>query len=164
MKKCNHIDWVGLWQRVTADFALSSSSPHGPDHWQRVEQNGLMLAEQTGARRDVVRLFAVFHDSKRAGEFDDPDHGWRGAEFARQLRGRLFDIDDDGFRLLFLACTIHPEPILIHDATIATCLDADRLDLARVGIVPDPEFMNTVVGAGHARKLRRQSPALRVPR
>ena len=136
-------NYEALWQRVMAAFALSSDSVHGPSHWRRVEKNGLLLAAKSGARIDVVRLFAVFHDSKRLNEFTDSEHGPRGAAYAKQLRNVLFQIDDEGFDLLCEACSVHT--VLHHspDATIGTCLDADRLDLGRVGITPDPEFMST---------------------
>ena len=73
-------------------------------HWARVLENGLRLAEETGADLGVVRLFAVLHDSRRVNEATDPDHGPRAAEFARSLRGRLFDLPDHEFRLLHRAC------------------------------------------------------------
>ena len=145
------INYELLWQRVTGTFALSPDSVHGPSHWRRVEKNGLMLAARSGARLDVVRLFAVFHDSKRLNEFNDPEHGPRGAAFARQLRNVLFQIDDAGFDLLCEACTVHTALHHSPDATIGTCLDADRLDLGRVGIIPDPKFMSTEYGRALAK-------------
>jgi hypothetical protein len=47
---------------------------------------------------------------------------------------------------LFRACCNHTDGTLSADSTIATCWDADRLDLGRVGIVPDPAFMSTMTG------------------
>ncbi|HXI72540.1 MAG TPA: hypothetical protein VNN22_19530 [Verrucomicrobiae bacterium] len=140
------INYEVLWQRATAAFVLSPDSVHGPSHWRRVERNGLLLAARSGARIDVVRLFAVFHDSKRLNEFNDPEHGPRGAAFAGQLRNVLFQIDDAGFDLLCEACTVHTALHHSQDATIGACLDADRLDLGRVGITPDPGFMSTEYG------------------
>jgi uncharacterized protein len=84
------IDFEKLWGIVTSQFPLDVHSDHGPDHWKRVEQNGLMLAASSGADAVVVRLFALFHDSKRENEFSDPDHGRRGAAYARELRGTYF--------------------------------------------------------------------------
>src|SRR5271154_4521526 len=82
-------------------------SIHGPAHWKRVEQNGLLLATRTGADTTVVRLFALFHDSRRIYEGADDGHGARGAEFAAELRGGLYDLDDAPFALLHEACTGH---------------------------------------------------------
>ena len=140
------INYVEVWKRVIDAYALSLSSEHGPSHWKRVERNGLKLAEKTGARIDVVRLFAVFHDSKRLNECNDPQHGPRGAEFARELRNVVYEIDDEGFALLFEACFFHTGLNHSPNPTIGTCLDADRLDLGRVGIMPDPQFMSTLYG------------------
>lgn len=39
------------------------------------------------------------------------------------------------------------------DPTIDACFDADRLDLWRVGIKPDPSLMATEIGADLARTL-----------
>lgn len=64
-------DFEALWKRALHEFR-SKGSIHGPDHWHRVEANGLQLAELTEANIVVVRLFAVFHDSKRQNDNDDP--------------------------------------------------------------------------------------------
>jgi uncharacterized protein len=140
-----------LWQTIVGQFPLGRASEHGPSHWRRVEQNGLYLAQWSGARPDVVRLFAVFHDSRRLNELNDPEHGMRGAQLAKDLRGRFYELDDPGFSLLAEACCIHTEALSHADPTIGTCLDADRLDLPRVGITPDPVYMSTETGINLAR-------------
>jgi len=53
---------------------IFESELHGLTHWQQVERNGLLLATETGADTTVVRLFALFHDSKRADDGFDMDH------------------------------------------------------------------------------------------
>lgn len=140
------IDFGKLWRTVTGQFPLGEDSCHGPEHWRRVEENGLLLAKETGADITVVRLFALFHDCRRENEFTDPDHGKRGADFARELRAVHFPIPDTQFDLLETACIWHTEATLHRDPTIGTCWDADRLDLGRVGIIPDPKFMSTGPG------------------
>ena len=67
-----NIDWLKLWQIVSDQFPLDLYSVHGPAHWCRVERNALLLATRTGADVTVVRLFALFHDSRRRNEFIDP--------------------------------------------------------------------------------------------
>jgi uncharacterized protein len=108
-----------------------------------VLENGLHLAEETGADVEVVRLFAVLHDSRRINEGGDPDHGPRAAEFAEALRGRLFDLPDRPFGLLHRACAGHTRERTHPDVTVRTCWDADRLDLGRVGITPHPARLCT---------------------
>lgn len=108
-------------------------------------ENGLRLAGETGAIGDVVRLFAVLHDSRRIHEHTDPEHGPRAAEFARTLRGRLFDLPDHEFDLLHRACAGHTHERTHPDVTIRACWDADRLDLGRVGISPHPKYLGTEV-------------------
>ncbi|MDX2194051.1 MAG: hypothetical protein NW201_11890 [Gemmatimonadales bacterium] len=143
-------EWfLALRARVIAGFALGERSLHGPSHWARVERHGMLLAERSGADRLVVRLFALFHDSCREDEGRDPEHGPRGAALAASLRGTLYELDDARFALLHEACRIHNGAGPHADPTIGTCLDADRLDLWRVGITPDPTLMST----DHGREL-----------
>lgn len=140
---CMKIDWKRLWKHVIQEFQCNPDSIHGPSHWQRVERNGLLLAKRTGCIEEVVRLFALFHDSRREHDGWDITHGKLGADYAKSLRGVLFDISDDHFELLHYACTWHTHGSLIKNLTIGTCWDADRLDLGRVGIKPNASFMST---------------------
>ena len=139
-------DFDHLWQLVAEQFHSPGYSVHGPDHWRRVERNGLLLATRTGADITVVRLFALFHDSRRENDCWDDGHGARGAEYAATLRGAAYDLPDDRFELLHYACVWHTDGEHHDDPTIATCWDADRLDLGRVGVIPDPQFMSTDFG------------------
>jgi uncharacterized protein len=135
-----------LWQLVIGQCLAPAFSIHGPDHWRRVERNGLLLATRTGADIAVVRLFALFHDSRRENDGWDDGHGARGAEYATSLRGTAYELSDDRFELLHYACVWHTDSEHHDDPTIATCWDADRLDLGRVGVIPDPKFMSTDFG------------------
>ncbi len=73
----------------------------------------------------------------------DPGHGRRGADLARSLRGRVFDLDDTAFELLTEACETHTDGLREGDFTVRVCWDADRLDLGRCLIAPDPERLAT---------------------
>jgi uncharacterized protein len=133
-----------LWQLVTAWFKLGPHSVHGPSHWLTVRRNGLYLARTHAADVEVVRLFALFHDSCRENEFRDPQHGPRGAQLALEFRKkRLFELEDPRMDLLVTACEIHNGGPTQSDPTLGVCLDADRLDLGRVGIIPDPARLST---------------------
>ena len=128
---------------ILDEYPLPIDGYHGVAHWARVYENGMRLSEITGANVEVVRLFAIFHDAKRENEGHDPDHGRRGAEFAIQLREKLFVISDDDFNLLHRACVGHTHERTHPDITIQTCWDSDRLDLGRVGITPHPSRLCT---------------------
>lgn len=132
-----------LIQTILEDYQLSWWGIHGITHWARVIENGLRLASYTGAQVQVVALFAVFHDSKRNNESKDPGHGRRGAEFARILKGKAFDLSDEDLALLETACTYHTDNLTTGDITVQTCWDSDRLDLGRAGITPDPKYLCT---------------------
>lgn len=128
---------------IVNQLAINPCGIHGLSHWARVYANGLRLAETTGADVRVVELFALFHDSRRLTEQADPDHGPRGAMLAAQLRGVVFQLDEQPFQLLLAACRLHTAARTHADATVQTCFDADRLDLGRLGITVDPQFLCT---------------------
>jgi uncharacterized protein len=130
---------------VLEDYTLPWNGPHGVAHWARVFENGLRLAEESRAIIEVVQLFAVLHDCRRRNEHYDPDHGPRAALLARALLGEVFELPKDQFRLLHRACADHTHERTHRDVTIQTCWDADRLDLGRVGMMPEVEYLSTEV-------------------
>jgi len=145
------IDWTALRARLAGRFALEEGSIHGPDHWGRVERNGVLLAGRGGGEILVVRLFALFHDVCRQSDGQDDEHGARGAALAAKLRGECFELPDDAFDRLHFACAWHTAGKLHDDPTIGACWDADRLDIWRAGLTPHERFMSTE----HARELVR---------
>src|SRR3990172_2534567 len=156
-----------LMKEILSQYTLPLNGRHGVSHWARVLDNGRKLVELTGANLEVVELFAVFHDSKRIDEGIDKGHGARGAEYARELRGEFFELDDVAFDLLSAACAEHPHGLRQADLTIQVCWDSDRLDLGRAGIPPLPHLLCTpaaqdtmMIGWAHERSLRRFVPDL----
>jgi uncharacterized protein len=129
-------------------FVLDLHGIHGVAHWQRVRENGLRIARASGADRLIVELFAFLHDCCREDDRSDPGHGERAAHFAESLRGTLLHLPDDDFVLLYTAIRDHELGLSRGDVTVRTCWDADRLDLGRVGIRPNPVYLCTE----HARK------------
>jgi uncharacterized protein len=133
-------DLMALLRR---EFALDWQGIHGASHWSRVRVNGLRLSKVNGARLDVIELFAVLHDARRENDDYDPHHGSRAADLARSLHGTHVRLDDKALELLTFACTYHSDGMVDADITVQTCWDADRLDLGRVGIRPDPDRLCT---------------------
>ncbi len=132
-----------LIRTIIMQYTLPDNGLHGLSHWARVLENGLRIAKQTNAKIKVIKLFAVFHDAKRANEGMDSDHGRRGAEYAASLRGSLFDLSNEDFDLLYKACAYHTDGLTKGNTTVQTCWDADRLDLARAGIDPKTKHLCT---------------------
>lgn len=97
-------------------------------------------------RRLPWSVFCVSHDSQRRDDSDEMTHGELAAEYVASLYGRLFDLDDVNFQQLQYACRWHTQGGISSDPTIGACWDADRLDLTRVGIVPNPDLMSTEPG------------------
>ncbi len=134
---------AALIEVIRKQYRLSWNGIHGASHWARVLENGLKLAERTGANRKVVELFAVFHDACRTNDDWDEGHGSRGAALAGSLRGKYFDLAEEDFTALQVACRLHTEGITQGEVTVITCWDADRLDLGRVGIEPNRDRLCT---------------------
>lgn len=123
------IDWFGI---------------HGVYHWARVYAIGMKLTDQTDAHRTVVQLFSLFHDAGRHNEGADPAHGPRGAKLAENYRDtHLKTLSTEEFELLTTACRLHTSELSHHHITVQTCFDADRLDLGRIGTLPDPQYLCT---------------------
>ena len=132
-----------LIRSILGRYMLSWDGTHSVPHWARVLENGRRVSETTEAQRVIVDLFAVFHDSQRINEDVDDGHGRGGSELAKDLRGVVYELDDEAFGLLIKACDLHTEGYLDGDVTLRTCWDADRLDLGRVGIIPRVEKLCT---------------------
>ena len=141
------------------DFVLQSwemGDTHGLSHWQRVERNGLLLSMQDGEFRSdvcikVVRYFAYLHDSCRENDGGDIEHGVRAANMLHKIRHTILkDFNDEEFALLETACRLHTTKHRTGNITVDICFDADRLDLGRVGLVPNPKLMATSMGAHYA--------------
>jgi uncharacterized protein len=147
VKEFREINWPSQFepalQIVIQQFELDIDDIHGLPHWFRVLQNGWRLAVETGADLEVVTAFAFFHDCRRLNDGYDPEHGLRGAEYAREVRQQLPNLLDEQFDLLYEACRYHSDGMLDADITIQTCWDSDRLDLGRVEIMPKAELLCT---------------------
>lgn len=79
----------------------------------------------------------------------------------------VFDLPDDRFDLLYRASERHTGGRTDDSVTVLTCWDADRLDLGRVGIVPNPKYLGTkaardpaTIDWAHARAVAEVRPAV----
>ena len=123
-----------------------NSNLHGFYHWDRVYANGqMLLTEQVNPL--VLGLFAYLHDACRENDGADIQHGERASVLVDQLRDSLlYDVSDSDIHLLKEACRLHSVRYKTGNPTIDACFDADRLDLGRIGIIPDPDRMATEKG------------------
>jgi uncharacterized protein len=129
LKSIYQLPWYGL---------------HGWDHWTRVYENGMRIARQNGADPLVVGLFAYTHDMDREHEGGDWMHGSHAAKRIKtEMQGRFFTLNDTQLHLLLEAVRLHTAGKTQADKTVQTCWDADRLDLWRAGIRPDPKYLCT---------------------
>lgn len=78
----------------------------------------------------------------RENEHQDPEHGARATKYIKKHQA-LLDLSAEQLKTLCCACSGHTHGKKSLCVTIQTCWDADRLDLGRVGIVPDSRFLLT---------------------
>ena len=130
--------------KVLESYVLPITGVHGIQHWMRMVNTGRELAVVTGADIDVCELFAVLHDSQRINEGKDYNHGSRAAIFAKTLGTKFLGINKRQMKDLCVAMKLHTDGVTKgYNETVLTCWDMDRLDLGRVGYVPDPKKLCT---------------------
>lgn len=122
----------------------SSGYHHGPDHWKRVSRNGRAIARSLGINPLLPHIFGLVHDSQRWDDGFDPQHGPRAAAFIQETRASLFYfLSEEQIQHLSTACDLHSNGVTQGDKSLQACWDADRLDLWRCDIEPDPELLCT---------------------
>ena len=98
--------------------------------------------------------FVYLHDKCRLDNWTDIEHGVRAADMLSTIRNTILrDFTDEEVSLLERACRYHTTEHRTGNPTIDVCFDADRLDLGRVGIVPNPKRMATEQGAYYAANI-----------
>ena len=78
----------------------------------------------------------------RINEHIDNGHGVRGGRYALKNK-ELLNLSEDQLHTLYRACAGHTGGRNPSCDTIACCWDADRLDIRRVGILPELQFFYT---------------------
>ena len=126
---------------------------YGLEHCDRVARYGQQLFEP-GANPDIIAAFSYLHDIERTDDYEDPGHGHRAAQFIDSIRPQyLANFSDVEIDLLKEACRQHETGTKTGNKTIDICLDADRLDLPRLGISPTARQMATHQGKELAKLL-----------
>jgi uncharacterized protein len=120
----------------------ADNGAHGIKHWERVWHIGNRLADLNGADKKVISYFALLHDACREDEGEDKNHGPRAVEFIQQHK-QYIDLDKPQFNKLIVAIGGHTGGSISKDITIGTAWDADRLDLGRVWIMTDKQYLST---------------------
>lgn len=123
------------------------SQKHGIKHWINVAVWGNFIARHYKSNVDieVVTWFALFHDTQRLTDGQEFDHGARAAFYVDTLRESLLaPLTKEQIQKLKYACLIHTKARRLNDPTLQVCCDADRLDLMRFGIKPNPDLLFTV--------------------
>ena len=133
---------------IFEDFKINFHGDHGIKHWERVYKNTQTLASHYKIKSEVFELFALLHDSKRENEYEDMYHGLRASVFAKKLLADgLIELNKTDEERLIFACANHTKKDetnpLCEDIVVQICFDSDKLDLGRVGMIPDINRMNT---------------------
>lgn len=137
---------------------LGEYSVHGVSHWDRVARNAEVLIT-SDVDELVVKAFAYIHDVERVNESDNLQHGPRAALLVDEIRSSVLGfLNDLEIEQLKEACRLHTLRHKTEDATVNACFDADRRDLGRVGITPNPDKMATIQGRILAEKIMEVNP------
>jgi uncharacterized protein len=121
---------------------------HGLPHWSRVWFHGRALARAMDVNPAVLAWFAFLHDSQREHDGYDRLHGSLAADFAIRLRHErvITELAPTEFEHLCEAMRLHSDGHTEGEPALRACWDADRLDLGRVGITPNPRYLCTPHG------------------
>lgn len=127
---------------------------HGEAHWKAVALTGLFISRLTGgASMPFLYVFAMLHDMCRLNDDHDPAHGERASMlFARLVMHpgvQGFGPYEPATEDMIYALAHHvgaPHARDHANLNVGICWDADRLNLWRVGVRPDPAYLTTEVG------------------
>lgn len=138
-----------LWSFCCHRFDKKLGGEHGPAHWRRVAVFGEILSRMDPSVDPmVVRAFACLHDVCRRDNGNDLAHGARAARLVQEIRKTYLSyLNDEQVSALQTACSVHTVARTGDSPTINACLDADRMDLLRCGIMPDGGRMASENGA-----------------
>lgn len=139
--------------------AFDLNGIHGYKHWFRVLSNGLIIADQEDVDLDVIIAFSILHDAFRKNDGADPYHGEVAARAIDDFLYKNLNLDKRQIQVLCFACKYHSNGYVVGNLdkkqygienfndkelnTVGACWDADRLDLARVGIYPYKDYLST---------------------
>jgi len=144
MYKTKYFNNKSLVALITKDFKIDYHGDHGISHWKRVYRNTQILAKHYNIESDVFELFALIHDSKRENEYHDPAHGLRASIFVEELlKKKIISLSKEESEKLIFACKNHTLYPLADDLIVQICFDSDRLDLGRVGMRINTDYLST---------------------
>lgn len=141
-----------LLKKIVRDSTAVGLEHHDVDHWLRVADNGVRLAQSEDVDPVFCDLFGLLHDCQRLDDAKDPDHGARAAVYARAI-GKLLPLEPHDLKLMIYALYWHDDRVRAPGRKIGCCWDADRLDLVRFGTRPDIEMLNTWTAIEVAKSL-----------
>ena len=147
-------------------LAKHNSAIHGVAHWTRVHRYGLLLADSlklSEKEKIAIALFGFTHDLARTDDGGGNQHSIAGAKYVQYVTDTLFsDFPNSTVDIVKVAIRYHSDGMNAEEALyelpiagssnwsresvlnmIGCCWDADRLDLLRLGIMPNESKMST---------------------
>ena len=104
------------------------------------------VAPAATPRRSVACCLGGCRDSLApfSRRLDPADHGRRAAGLARDLRAEgIMRFSARRAAKLERGCADQADGLVTRGRTISVCWDADRLELRRLGVEPNPDFLST---------------------
>lgn len=122
---------------------------HGVSHLMSVAATAARIAHATGEDVMSATVGGFLHDCARQNDGNGEGHARESAQMARSIIVKHFGELD--VNRICSAIADHAAGKTTADGLAAAIWDADRLDLARLGIVVDPAYLSTAL----ARRLLR---------
>lgn len=143
-------EWEDLLREAKSLSTMPDSPLHGDAHWRAVASSGLDIADaDAGVNRRLVVAFGLIHDFQRIDDGWDEEHGARAANAIGRLKSLPAMLSRTEISKLKTACEDHEKGFVSEDPAIGACWDADRVNLWRIGVKPDPAFFSVLrVGRG----------------
>ncbi len=126
------------------NFKLDWQGYHGAAHWGRVHNHARHLAKFYDVNPKILFYFSFLHDVARESENSDLGHGERAVNLISNNGGAIWlGLTSIEYDELCHTMIQHSHKDAAGTITQQVCWDSDRLDLWRVGIMPDPSYLYT---------------------
>ena len=150
MNKCQIAQYVEQLEcRYRSACTCGDLDIHGLPHLRQVALVAGRFAAHLGEDVEAAMVMGFFHDCARIHDGGGTQHAHDSAQLARPI----ITADFPHFDVARLCDGIahHADGTITDDFLIGCLWDADRLDLRRLGITPNPRLLSTPIARRVAR-------------
>jgi len=151
-----------IWSKVLEVEAIciafchsSETETHGLPHLRNVSYTAGRIASAVNEDIEAAVVAGFLHDCARQDDNGGREHAYESALMARGIIQEHYPHLE--VERLYACIALHADGKVTEDMLIGSVWDADRLDLARIGIEVREEFLSTLI-AKRIVAIRRYSP------